>query len=147
MKPVRTWILVADGARARIFLNDGPGHGLKPLSQIDHELKPSREIDADRPGRTFDSAGLGRHAKEPPTDPKRHSKQAFATQLADRLKAALNGHEFDRLIVVAAPVTLGDLRKELDKTVLNKLHGEIAKDLTHANEDEIAKHLESVLAV
>jgi hypothetical protein len=25
MKPTRTWVLIADGARARILQNDGPG--------------------------------------------------------------------------------------------------------------------------
>src|SRR5262249_34094570 len=29
MKPTRTWILIADGARARILRNDGPGKGVQ----------------------------------------------------------------------------------------------------------------------
>lgn len=149
MKPVKTWILVADGARARIYLNDGPGHGIKEISQhaSQQAMKPSRDIDADRPGRTFNSAGEGRHAMEPPTDAKRHAKQEFAAELADTLKAALNAHKFDRLVVVAAPMTLGDLRKQFDKTVLNKVHGEIPKDLTSCDKDEITEQLGSVLAV
>lgn len=149
MKPVKTWILVADGARARIFLNDGPGKGIRELAghTSAKALKPSREIDADRPGRVFDSAGVGRHAMEPPTDPQRHAKHEFAAMLAQKLKAALDAHEYDRLIVVAAPLTLGDLRKQLDKTVLDRIHGEIPKDLTRAPDGEIAKRLESVLAV
>lgn len=149
MKPVRTWIVVADGARARIFENDGPGRGIKELpdESSEQELKPTREINADKPGRAFDSAGQGRHAMEPPTDPHRHAKRDFAAQLAKRLKSALDEHRYDRLVVVAAPVTLGDLRKEFDKGVMERVHGEIAKDLTRAQPPEIAKHLGSVLAV
>jgi hypothetical protein len=31
MKPTRTWVLIADGARARILENDGPNHGLTAI--------------------------------------------------------------------------------------------------------------------
>lgn len=149
MKPITTWILVADGARARIFVNEGPGRGITELAEYssDKAKLRTRDINADRPGRTFDAAGHGRHAMEPPTDPQRHAKRAFAAMLADELKASLGKHVFDRLVVVAAPVTLGDLRKEFDKEVLDRVHGEIDKDLTKARRDEIAKQLEAVLAI
>lgn len=149
MKPIKTWILVADGAQARFFLNDGPGRGLTELTgeALRNDLKPSRDIDADRPGRAFDSGGQGRHAMEPPTDSKRHAKRVFAARIADKLRKARNAGAFDRIVLVAAPTTLGDLRAELSKDVLALLHGELAKDLTHLKPHELRGHLGDMLAV
>ncbi len=149
MKPVKTCILVADGAHARAYLNDGPGRGISELSEYarDIDLKASRDIDADRPGRTFDSGGQGRHAMESPTDSKRHAKDEFARNLAGKINAAMTAGKFDRLVLIAPPATLGDLRKHLSKQSSDNIHGEIAKELTQASDKEILAQLESVLAV
>jgi len=49
-----TWILVADGARARILQTEGWGKGLIQLRHAEHEESPLRasEQGTDRPGRT-----------------------------------------------------------------------------------------------
>lgn len=149
MKPVKTCIVVADGAHARAYLNDGPGHGISelPAYSRDIDLKASRDIDADRPGRTFDSGGQGRHAMESPTDSQRHAKDEFARELAVQINAAMTAGEFDRLVLIAAPATLGDLRQHLSKQSSDNIHGEIAKDLTKASIKEILMQVGSVLAV
>ena len=113
----------------------------------DLDLKASRDIDADRPGRTFDSGGEGRHAMEPPTDAKRHAKQEFHRELAADIETALKAGEFDRLVIVAAPATLGDLRQEFSKTVTDKIHGEIPKNLVKAGQQELLDQLGTVLPV
>ena len=149
MKPIKTCILVADGAHARVYLNDGPGQGIAEVEKYarDLDLKPSRDIDADRPGRTFDSGGEGRHAMEPPTDAKRHAKQQFHRVVASDIEAAMKSGEFDRLVVVAAPATLGDLRQEFSKTISDKIHGEIAKNLIKADRETLLEQVGTVLAV
>lgn len=149
MKAIKTWILVADAARARIFLNDGPGHGITELTDhgLERDLKPSRDINADRPGRSFDSGGQGRHAMEPSTDPNRHQKFNFAKEVASMITKAHHARRFDRLVMIAPPTTLGDLRSALPKTVTNVVYGEIAKDLTQASVKDLSGHLGDVLAV
>ena len=149
MKPIKTCILVADGAHARAFLNDGPGHGISELSEYAAhiDLKASRDIDADRPGRTFDSGGQGRHAMESPTDSQRHVKDEFARNLAEKINAAITAGEFDRIVLIAPPATLGDLRQHLSKQSLQNIHGELARNLTQASEKEILAQSGRVLAV
>jgi protein required for attachment to host cells len=149
IKPVKTWILVADSAKARIFENLGRGRGIAPLEgqAFSNALKPSRDLDADQPGRTFDSAGQGRHAMEKPTNSHRLLKKQFARELARHLRSELEEQSYDRLIIVAPPVTLGDIRAELDKEVASKVLAEIDKDLTKLNPDELAEHLAGVIAV
>lgn len=147
MKPVRTWILIADGARARLVLNEGPGRGVEAVAGglFEQDLRATREIMADRPGRTFDSAGTGRHAMELPTDPAREEKRHFAERLADHLDAAVSKNAFDRLIVVAAPGTLGDLRSALSDKVRSRVFAELDKDLTKVPNDKLASHLAGII--
>ncbi|MGD9867502.1 MAG: host attachment protein [Hyphomicrobiales bacterium] len=149
MKPRITWIVVADAAKATVFSHKGPGKGLEPVKGASwaHEVKSSGEINADAPGRSFDSHGHGRHAMEPPTDPKEHAIQEFARRVAEHLKAALNYGSYERLILIAAPSFLGDLRKVLDKEVQKHVTAELPRDLVHMKIEDVARHLEEVLAV
>ena len=55
------------------------------------------------------------------------------------LKERALRNDFDSLIVVAPPRTLGELRKHYHKEVEKRLAGEIAKDLTGHPVEEIEK--------
>ncbi len=147
MKKRVTWFLIGDGARARVYANDGPGKGLKPA--LRYELiannKPSREIGSDSPGRTFASAGTDRHAMEPPTDPHRHEQRKFAREISELLGEHQRKHAFDRLIIAAAPQMLGDLRAMLPQQVRKTVHQEINKDYSKASPKDLEKHLEEYL--
>lgn len=149
MRKTVTWILVADGARARLLRNDGPGRGITVAGDrefIGTRLK-SRELGTDRPGRAFDRAGEGRHAMEPPTDPHRHAEQEFARSMARMLEDGANRESYDRLVLVAPPRALGDLRGALSGTVRDRVIAELNRDLTTAGLDEVAAALGDVLAV
>ena len=149
MKAVRTWVLIADGARARILENDGPGHGLKAVEGAvfhgDHSA--THDLVSDRQGRSHSSHGPGRSAIEAHSDPHRQLKATFAHQLAEALAHGLEQKSYDRLIIVAPPVTLGDLRAALSEHVRAKVVGEIHHDLTKTPNGEIAAHLKDVLVV
>jgi protein required for attachment to host cells len=148
-----TWILIADGGRARLLEQDRKSRTFKPTFERDFfgSKVQSKEIASDRPGRTFDSAGRGqpgdaaahgRHAMEPGTDPQRHAEYEFARDLSDHLETAANRHQFDHLVLVAAPKILGDLRELLPKTVHGKIVAEINKDLTKIPTRDLGKHLD-----
>lgn len=149
MKPVRTWILVADGARALIAANTGPGKGIeRPLeAEFSNDPKANRDIQADRPGRSFDSGGEGRHAMAPRTDPHEHQKEEFVHTVADHINKAANKGKFDRIVLVAPPKVLGELRSFLDPKVMDAVKGELPKDLTKVPLDELSTHLGDVMAI
>ncbi|MGI9512779.1 MAG: host attachment protein [Anderseniella sp.] len=149
MKPVRTWILLADGTRARVVCNTGPGKGLEVVRGMEFEGDNVRSGDvmADRPGRTFDSAGAHRHAMEPPSNPQREAKRSFAGELVAGLQDQLQAQAFDRLVLVAAPATLGDIRKALTKQLLATVYAEVPKNLVHVPNQELGGHLGDVLAI
>ena len=142
-----TYVLIADGARARLFVVEEGTAALKPaLGQefIGTNL-PSREIASDRPGRSFDSAGSGRHAMEPPTDPHRHAERVFAQEVAAVLENALRRNEFHNLVVVAPPKALGDLRGEFSDALRNRVTAELNKDLTKVAIHDLSSHLAEIL--
>jgi protein required for attachment to host cells len=148
MKPTRSWIVIADGAQARILENHGPGKGLLPLpaEAMRKTLRPSREINTDRPGRGHDRIGR-RHAMDAPSDPHREEKRRFADLLAEHINEAALNHSYDRLILVAPAKTLGDLRQALSKEAAAKIDGELAKDLTKVSDNDLPRHLGEVIAV
>jgi protein required for attachment to host cells len=129
-KPTRTWLLIADGRRAKVFETDGGGTEFRKVEDMEHEtdLPKSRDILADRPGRTFDSVGAGRHAKENPIDPHRQLKREFARTIVGELRNAMLARRFDRLILVAPPTSMGDLRGELPKDLKDKVAREVTSD-------------------
>lgn len=149
MKPIVTWILIADGARARVLSHKGQGNGIHQIEGFDfrEEPKSAQDIMTDKPGRVYDRSGGGRHSMEYRQDPAREEKKRFAGDLADFLDRYRQQKDYDRLIVIAAPKTLGDLRAVFSDLVEESVYHELAKDLTHIANDEIEKHLEEVLAV
>lgn len=143
-----TWVLVADGARARLFRADRRNRSLELVEEEDSSAARAKAADivTDRPGRHFDGNTLGqRSAMEPSTDPKQLEKRRFARHLASRLGEARRAGRFDDLVIVAAPQTLGDLRAELPPAVASHVTAEIDKDLTGGSPAELGRHLAPVL--
>lgn len=144
MKATRTWILIADGARARIFQNAGPGRGLTPAvdDDFDTDLPPTREVMADRPGTAVPGSGP-RHGYAPRVDWHQFEKRRFAASMADVLNAAARRRAFDRLVLVAPPEPLGALRAKLEPLARQRVVREIGKDLTGVDDRDLPSRLES----
>ena len=143
MKPVTTWILVADAARARVLAATGPR---APLAQVpglhlESEHQKTSDIVSDKAGRTFQSVGSGRSAYEAREDPHRALKKSFAHHLSELLDQKAAAGAFDRVVLVAPPAFLGDLRAAISESVRGRVHGEVAKDLTKTPNDEVRSHL------
>lgn len=149
MKSNKTWVLIADGARARLVAAEGHGKGLQLIEKLEFSTdhSPNRELLKDKPSRVFESHGVTRHGVEPKTDAHRELKRDFAKELAEVLDANLSKHEFDKLVVVASPVTLGDLRRALSESVKAAVIAEVSKDLTKAPDHEIARHIEDLIPI
>lgn len=149
MKPVRTWVLVADAGQSKVYENLGPGKGLNEVrgEAMEHDLPPTREIGTDKPGRTFDSGGEGRHAMAPRVDWHEQAKSEFAKSVAARLNKAQQKNRFDRLVLVAPPKMLGELRAALSDHTAKHVSGEINKDLTGLTVTQIVEQVGAVAPV
>ena len=149
IKAKRTWILVADGARAHVVANAGPGTGLKvvPGSDIRVELLPTRAIGTDRPGRAQESVGGARHAIAPRVDWHQQQKEQFARAIARKMDAGAARGRFEKLILVAPPQTLGEIRAALKPETMKRVAAEINKDLTQVPIPELGPHLAGAIKI
>lgn len=147
MKPKRTWILIADGGRARVLEALGIGHGLHEVnaSEANNPTPPAHLLGRAPPGRVYESVGHQRHAIAPRQDLHQQLEISFANQIAAMLDDALKSDAYDRVVLVAPPHMLGDLRKAISPEVRKVILAELSKDLTKVPNDELSDHLEGVM--
>jgi protein required for attachment to host cells len=149
MKKTVTWILIADGNQARVLEHGGPGKGLVSVKGLDWSIPPlqTQDINADRPGRSHSSVGAGRSAMEPRTDPVDHREAEFARSVAGVLEDKAKAGAYDRLVIAAAPVALGNLRKVMSEHVKKTVVAELDKDLTNVPTPQLDRHFDGIIAI
>lgn len=149
MKPSVTWVLLADGTRAKVFQHKGPGSGLRPVEDLKFEEEPLKagEIMADRPGRAFSSVGGGRSAMEYSSDPVAVREANFVRRVAEELERRYEESAFSRLIIAAAPTALGTIRTALSDRVRQVVVTEMPKNLLNMSTPELEKHFGDILVM
>ncbi|UCE31199.1 MAG: host attachment protein [Burkholderiales bacterium] len=143
----KIWILLADSGAARLLQTEDAGATLSELQAwADPDARlPAREREADGPGRSFDSKGMGRHAMEPDTDPKTREAQKFARLLAEQLHQGRVNHGVQRMALVAPPAFLGQLRAAIDAQTRQLVRCELDKDLVKSDERALRQYLPAEL--
>jgi protein required for attachment to host cells len=138
--PHNSFVLVADGKKSLFFRNEGDGEFPNLIIERKdiHENPKDREQKSDATGSAHSSFGTVRSAFSE-TDFHQLEEDRFAAETAELLKQRALRNEFDSLIIVAPPKTLGELRKHYHKEVERRIAGEIAKDLTGHPVEEIEK--------
>lgn len=126
--PHKALIVVADGTHARFFRN--MGRETKLHLSAEGELKPAHLLY---------EGPAGKRPKDSP--PKEVDEATFAKQLAQELFRRVQNKEFEALILIADPQTLGEIRPSLHKEVQSHLISEIPKTLTKASVADIQKAL------
>jgi protein required for attachment to host cells len=126
--PKGATIAVADGEILNLFRNDGD------------ETSPSLSATPGPLISTENKGSGGRHQSSSanPSDSQQDEDSFAAGTVAMLNKRVLDG-KISSLIVVAAPRTLGELRKHYHKGLSAILVGEIAKDLTGHSVADVAK--------
>ncbi|MDP3404689.1 MAG: host attachment protein [Brevundimonas sp.] len=123
--PNGAMVAVVDGEKLALFKNTGHTDiALTALSNPEIEDRAS--------------GSPGRHSSGANPDNDTQAEDGFAMGVAEVLNKWALGNKFDDLVVIAAPKTLGELRKHWHKELSSKLVGEIAKDLTGHSTDQIA---------
>jgi protein required for attachment to host cells len=132
------WVVVADGEKALFLRNEGDAQhpNLEVFREMAQENPPTREQGTDKPGRVHESAQHGRSSVEN-TDWHQIGKERFAREVADRLYKYAHAGRFDRLVLVAPPKILGEMREALHPAVSERIVSEIPKTLTNHSLDKI----------
>lgn len=139
----KTWLVVADRARARIFSVASPKGPLTELEDLVHPQSRTHERDltTDRSGR-----GSGGHGTMGSANTAHDNEAAeFARQVCARLEAARTRGDFARLILVAPPDFLGLLRKSQNPHVAKLVDREVPKNLSQLKSEAIREHLPEFL--
>lgn len=123
--PHGTTVAVADGEKFLLFRNSGTEAEPK-LAAVDHP----------QPGNDNISSGGRHHSSAANPDDATLVEDGFAASTASWLNQQVLSGKITQLVVIAAPKTLGELRKHYHKNLTAVLHGELAKDLTgHSTAD------------
>ncbi len=139
----KIWVVAAESSGAKIFEADTPLGALRELWSLEHPRGRvfERDLESDRPGRSFDSAGSGRHAMEREVDAKRHALLAFAKQVAAHIEGARAAGAFEQLVLVAGPDFLGLLRQSLSDATKKLVFKEVVKNVVRLGPEAIREQL------
>lgn len=137
------WVVVADGARARIFEAHHHAPGLRPV--LPYELTTMRLRDSerwsDRAGASRERASPVVHSKAAPTEPTEHEHELLAREVAEVLAHARVARRVDSIVLVAAPRFLGRLRQALDPQTRALVTLEDDRDLSRLPEHELERRI------
>jgi len=145
MKPMM--IVVADSARARIFTADSAHSPLNEIETMAHPEGRMHEQDmvSDMPGKESGKGGGGDHAFQEKIEPKEQEMIEFAKRVADYLDDTRKANKLNKLILVAAPAFLGELRTHLSNETSEKIVFELDKNIAQHSVEDIRKHLSEFL--
>lgn len=126
--PHNALIVVADGGGGTLFRNVGAADGVS-LQEL-RSLSPK------------DLASEGPSGSRPESQtPHQTDEATFAKQLAQMLFAMHGRREFEALVLILDPQTLGQVRECMHKTVEASIVRTLAKDLTNHAPADVEKAL------
>jgi protein required for attachment to host cells len=133
-------VMVADGRKILVFRNKGDSAfpQLEAETVREQENPANRDQASDAAGRSSSPMG-GRQSSMEQVNFHDQEEQRFAVEAADILKRRALANDYEKLIVIAPPTALGEIRKHYHKEVQDRLVGEIAKDLSNHPVAEIEK--------
>jgi protein required for attachment to host cells len=138
--PHNSVILVADGRKSLFFRNQGDADfpNLSVVEKERHANPAHHDQASDLAGRASNTTGSSMEE----VDFHQQEEDRFAAETAAMLKERALRNEFDSLVVVAPPRTLGELRKHYHVEVEKRLVAELPKDLVNSPMPEIEKILQ-----
>lgn len=137
-----TVVLVADGRKMLFLRNEGDAtYPNLVVDTAEEQSNPATRDQGTGPAGRISSSQGATGSAVGETDFHQIEEDRFAVQAADMLKHRALANDFEKLIVVAPPRTLGELRKHYHKEVSDRLAGELDKDLTGHPIPDIEKAL------
>ena len=140
--PWESWVVVCDGAKALIMQNAGDNQlmNLQVHETLTQPNEADRDIGAGKPGRSHQANGQSGSAVEE-TSWHDQAEAAFLKQVAARLDDLVHEKDAKRIVLVAPPKALGQIRPSLSADTQAAITAELAKDLTNLPVDQIERHL------
>ena len=140
-----TYVVACSSAEARVWLSESRFGDWQPLTKLHNERATQHESDfvSDRPGRSFDIVGGGRHAMSPEVSAQDQQTRGFAREVAHYLNDAIANNKASHLVLLAAPGFLGFLRTGLSDAAIRAVALAEPRNLTNIEEGQIRKYFEA----
>jgi protein required for attachment to host cells len=142
----KAWFLIADGRRARVFIEQRRGAALQAPDEWDLEIADEDKYEPqDRRPRNSNSVGGAKHAVGADQSLHDAEEDNFLKRLASRLGEAEKRKQFDHLVIAAPPRALGTLRGYLPNAVRSRVRAETPKDILDEDEPKLRERLRELL--
>ncbi|UXS99921.1 host attachment family protein [Agrobacterium tumefaciens] len=128
--PQNTVVAVADGEKLSLFRNDGDA------ATVNLTALPDLAIDSSKI-----SSGARHSSSSANPDDSQQDEDGFGAGVTDMLNKQVLEGKIKSLVIIAAPRTLGEMRKGYHKSLSDVLIGELDKDLTGHSVQDIEKAL------
>ena len=128
--PSNTIIAVADGEKLSLFQNKGDAANVKLTAMASAEVDSSKI-----------SSGARHSSSSANPDDSQQNEDGFSIGVVDMLNKQVLDGKIKSLVIIAAPRTLGEMRKSYHKSLTAVLIGELDKDLTGHSVQDIEKAL------
>jgi protein required for attachment to host cells len=137
-----THIIVGDGKKALILVNDGTAFApsLTVETVLHQNDPPNAALGSERPSRVFASLGP-RSGSAEPVDWHQLAEDRFAHEIIKGLVELAKREKLKRLVLVAPPRTLAELRRAMPDEFVGLIVAECHKDLTKHPVKDILHHL------
>jgi protein required for attachment to host cells len=136
------WVLVADGARARVVVPaERQGQFATRIAFDPASARMAPDAAGGAVDLRYEAAAPGHHAEKPSRDPKSLGEQGFAVSVAHHVNAHALRHDFDQLVLVAPAHTLHHLREALAPQAARLVVGSVTKDYAGLNDHAVSPHL------
>lgn len=138
-------VVVADGRKSLFLRNEGDAEfpHLVVENHRSHEDLPDRDLKSDAPTVSVSRVG-GRRSTVEETDYHQQAEDRFAADSAALLGRKAQGGDFEQLIIVAPPRTLGELRRHYTDDVSSRIVAEVDKDLVNHPINRIEEALKAI---
>ena len=128
--PQNTVVAVADGEKLSLFRNDGDA------ATVNLTALPDPAIDSSKI-----SSGARHSSSSANPDDSQQDEDGFGAGVTDMLNKQVLEGKIKSLVIIAAPRTLGEMRKGYHKSLSDVLIGQLDKDLTGHSVQDIEKAL------
>lgn len=143
----KTWIVIADSRRARIFEQQERHGPLKEVESFANVAASRMERDATRTDHLGRPVSKGErvthHTAEPPVFRVNQENDQFARTITGFLSQARSEERYDQLYLVAAPAFLGLIRGNLHQEVQRMVEEELPDDVAAFDVPRVERYLES----
>ena len=143
----RTWIVVANAARARLCEFDPRDASLTELADFTHPASRQKGTDlaSDRPGHAEKGQASVRTSFEARTEVHHKEHANFAREIARHLDLAVAEGRCPKIALVASNPFLGELRVQLGGVAAKTVVATSATDLTHCALPELTQRVRALL--